>query len=168
MTVYAIAALSENGAIGKDNDLIWHLPDDLKFFKNKTLKKVVIMGRKNFESIPEKYRPLPDRINVVLTRSKDFNADGAKVFHSMADAMNWCREEGYSEVFVIGGGEIYAEAIRSGMVDAMFLTRVHATFEGDTFFPDFDESKWEREVLEDHPADERHDYAFTFEKWVKK
>lgn len=168
MTVYAIAAVAENGAIGKNNDLIWNLPDDMAFFKKKTLNKVIITGRKNFESIPKKFRPLPNRVNIVLTRNKDYDANGALVFQSLEGALDWCKKEEHEEVFVIGGGEVYAEAIRNDMVDVMYLTRVHEEFDADTFYPEFDESTWNLEILEEHPADERHDHSFTIEKWTRK
>jgi len=168
MIVYSIAALAENRAIGKDNDLIWNLPDDMKFFKETTLNGVVIMGRKNFESIPHKYRPLPNRTNIVLTRKKDYNADGALVYNSIEEALDHCRDEEYASVFVIGGGEIYKLALEKNLVDVMYLTRVHESFEADSFYPDFDDSKWAKEILNEHPKDEKHDYSFTIEKWTKK
>jgi len=168
MIVYSIAALAENRAIGKDNDLIWNLPDDMKFFKKTTLNNVVIMGRKNFESIPHKYRPLPNRINIVLTRKEDYSADGALVYNSIEDALHYCESEGYASVFVIGGGEIYKLALEKNVVDAMYLTRVHESFEADSFYPEFDESKWEKEIMDEHPKDEKHDHSFTIEKWTKK
>ena len=168
MIVYSIAAISENNAIGKDGDLPWHLPDDLKFFKEQTLNKPVIMGRKNFESIPHKFRPLPKRTNIVLTRQEHYDASGVEVFHSLEKALNWCEKQKFNEVYVIGGGEIYAEAIKKGLVDIMYLTRVNAQVKGDAFYPQFDESEWECSVLMKHDADERHDYSFTFEKWSKK
>jgi dihydrofolate reductase len=168
MTVYAIAAVSENGVIGKDNDLVWKLPDDMKFFKETTLDKVVIMGRKNFESIPHQYRPLPRRKNIVLTRNERYDAPGAEVFTSLEKALRWCDKKGFDDVFIIGGGEIYAEALRSEAVDVMFLTRVHGEFDGDTFFPDFPTEEWKKIVLSEHPKDHRHAYSFTIEKWIRK
>lgn len=168
MTVYSIAAIAENRAIGKDNDLIWSLPDDMKFFKETTLNKVVIMGRKNFESIPHKYRPLPKRINIVLTRKDDYQAEGALIYNSIEKALEFCKSEGHQHVFVIGGGQIYKLALEKDLVDIMYLTRVHESFDADSFYPEFDEAEWEKEVLSDHPKDERHDYSFTIEKWSKK
>lgn len=168
MTVYSIAAIAENRAIGKDNDLIWKLPDDMKFFKDTTLNQVVIMGRKNFESIPHKYRPLPNRINIVLTRSKDYDASGAIVYNSIEEALDFCKSKGHQNVFIIGGGQIYQLAIEKDLVDVMYITKVHESFEADSFYPEFDESNWEREILEDHPVDESHAYSFTIEKWSKK
>lgn len=168
MTVYSIAAIAENRAIGKDNDLIWNLPDDMKFFKDSTLNKVVIMGRKNYESIPYKYRPLPNRINIVLTRKESYDSNGALVYNSIEDALNFCKVKGYESVFIIGGGEIYKLALEKNLVDVMYITRVHESFEADSFYPEFDESNWTKEVMENHPKDERHDYSFSIEKWTRK
>jgi len=168
MIVYSIAAIAENRAIGKDNDLIWNLPDDMKFFKETTLNGVVIMGRKNFESIPHKYRPLPKRINIVLTRNEDYEAGGALVYNSIEEALEYCKSEGHKSVFVIGGGEIYKLALEKNLVDVMYLTRVHESFEADSFYPKFDESKWDKETIQKHPKDEKHDYSFSIEKWIKK
>jgi len=168
MTVYSIAAIAENRAIGKDNDLIWNLPDDMKFFKETTLNSVVIMGRKNFESIPHKYRPLPKRINIVLTRNEDYEADGALVYNSIEEALKFCENEAHKSVFVIGGGEIYKLALEKDLVDVMYLTRVHESFEGDSFYPEFNEARWDKEVITEHPKDEKHDYSFSIEKWTKK
>lgn len=168
MTVYAIAAIGENRAIGKDGDLPWNLPDDMKFFKHTTINQVVIMGRKNFESIPEKYRPLPNRINIVISRNKDFFAKGALVYNSVEGALNFCKTEGHQAAFIIGGGEIYSLALDKQLVDIMYLTRVHHAFEADAFFPEIDQSQWIKEELEYHSKDEKHDYPFTIEKWIKK
>lgn len=168
MIVYSIAAIAENRAIGKDNDLIWNLPDDMKFFKDTTLNKVVIMGRKNFESIPHKYRPLPNRINIVLTRSEDYDGGGALVYNSIEDALNFCNSEGHKSVFVIGGGQIYKLALEKNLVDVMYLTRVHESFEADSFYPEFAESDWNKEVMENHPKDDKHDHSFSIEKWTRK
>ncbi|MGB6036387.1 MAG: dihydrofolate reductase [Cryomorphaceae bacterium] len=168
MIVYSIAAMAENRAIGKDNDLIWNLPDDMKFFKETTQHKVVIMGRKNYESIPYRFRPLPNRMNIVLTRKEGYDSNGGFVYHSIEDALDFCRKQGHESVFIIGGGEIYKLALEKDVVDVMFITRVHGSFEADSFFPEFDESKCVKEILDEHPKDEKHDYSFTIEKWTKK
>src|SRR5690606_9113679 len=140
MTVTIVAAVAENNAIGKDNDLIWSLPDDMEFFKEKTRGKPVIMGRKNYESIPEKYRPLPGRENIVITRKKDFHAPKCKVVHSIEEAIDHCK--GQEEICVIGGGEIYKLALEKNVIDIMYITEIHASFEADAFFPEFDKSEW--------------------------
>jgi dihydrofolate reductase len=168
MKIMSIAAVAENGVIGKDNDLIWNLPDDMKFFKKTTLNKTVIMGRRNFESIPEKFRPLPKRVNIVLTRNEDYSAAGAHVFHSIEKALDFCKSENHDEVFIIGGGEIYKLAHEKNLIDEIYLTRVHATFEGDSFYPELHVNEWNKEVVSEHGVDDRHDYPFTIEHWKKK
>lgn len=161
MIISAIAAVSENGIIGRKGDLPWHLPDDLKFFQRTTLGHHVIMGRKNWESIPEKFRPLKDRVNVVITRQRDYEAFGAVVVGSLEEALELARFAGETEAFVIGGGEVYAEAMRTGKVERLYLTRVHATIDGDTRFPPIG-GEWHGTGLEEHPADAKHAHAFTF------
>lgn len=166
MKVSLIAAVAENGAIGKDNDLIWHLPDDLKFFKKTTGGKPVIMGRKNYESIPAKFRPLPNRQNIVITRHAEYRAPGCAVVPSLDAAFD--QAENAEEVFIIGGGQIFDLVFERGVVDQIYITEVHHSFDGDVFFPDFDLSKWKKKVLSTHPKDEKHDYAFTFTVYTKK
>jgi dihydrofolate reductase len=135
MVVSLIVAVSENQVIGKNNDLIWHLPNDMKHFKDTTLGHCVIMGRKNFESIPHKYRPLPNRTNVVVSRQEDYLAPGATVTSSVEKAIELAETQHDSEPFVIGGGEIYKLALERNLIDRIYLTRVHESFKGDTIFP---------------------------------
>ncbi|MCG3761051.1 dihydrofolate reductase [Vibrio cincinnatiensis] len=160
MNVIIIAAVAENNAIGKDNDLIWSLPADMAFFKEKTRGTTVLTGRKNYESIPEKYRPLPGRENIVITRKKDYSAPGSKVVHSIEEAIEYCK--GKDELYVIGGGEIYKLALEKDVVDIMYITEIHGSFDADAFFPEFDKSKWHEEILGEHGIDEKHAYSFTF------
>jgi dihydrofolate reductase len=161
MIVTAIVAVSDNGIIGRKGDLPWRLPDDMKFFQRNTLGHHVIMGRKNWESIPEKFRPLKDRVNVVITRQAGYEAFGAVVVGSLQEALELARFAGETEAFVIGGGEIYSQAFRSGSIDRILLTRVHATIEGDTRFPDLG-PEWHEVWKERHEADARHAFPFTF------
>jgi dihydrofolate reductase len=168
MIVYAIAAIAENRAIGKNNDLIWDLPDDMRFYKETTLNQVVMMGRKNYESTPYQYRPLPDRTSIVLTKEQGYDSNGGLVFHAIEDALKFCEREGHESIFIIGGGQIYKLALDKDLIDVMYITRVHGSFEADSFYPEFDESNWNREVIEDHPQDDKHDYSFSIEKWTKK
>ena len=166
MKVSLIVAVAENGVIGKDNDLIWHLPKDMRFFKETTLGHHVIMGRKNFESIPHKYRPLPDRTNIVITRQADYRAEGCIVVNSVEAALNIAKKNGDNEPFIIGGGQIYKLALEANLVDKIYLTKINHTFDGDTFFPEI-EKEWEEVQRIDYKADEKHahDYSFlTFEK----
>lgn len=167
MKVSIIAAVAENGVIGKDNDLVWSLPRDMQFFKDTTKGHYVIMGRKNFESIPHKFRPLPGRPNIVLTRNEDYSWEGVDVVHSLKEALDIAQKNGEEEAFVIGGGKVYELALKEDVVDVMYLTEVHADFEGDTHFPDFDEHRWSSEDIMHHEKDEKHDAAFTIRKWTK-
>lgn len=166
MIVSLIVAASENHVIGKDNDLIWHLPKDMKFFKETTQGHFVIMGRKNFESIPHKYRPLPNRTNVVITRQKDYVAEGCIVVNSLEEALIKAKEAEDTEPFIIGGGQIYKQALENNLVDRIYLTRVHKNYEGDTFFPSLN-SKWKQISSEKHFADEKHESSYSFELYEK-
>ena len=159
MIVTAIVAVAENGVIGRKGDLPCHLPDDMKFFQRTTLGHHVIMGRKNWESIPDKYRPLKDRVNIVVTRQPGYEAFGAVVVGSLEEALALAQHNAEEEAFVIGGGEIYAEAL--ARTDRILLTRVHATVEGETRFPTLN-GDWHEVWQERHEADPRHAHAFTF------
>ncbi len=150
-----VAAASENNALGKDKDLVWHLPDDFRRFKKITSGHHIIMGRKTFESFPGL---LPNRTHVVITRKKDYDPEGAVVVHSLQAALKYSSEE--AEVFIIGGGEIFQQSI--GLADKIELTRVHGTFEADAFFPEVSEDQWKLTDSQFHPKDDRHQYSFTY------
>jgi dihydrofolate reductase len=150
-----IAAISENQVIGKDNKLVWHLPVDMKFFKNTTLGHTLIMGRKTFESFG---KPLPGRKSIVITRNSDYSYEGVTVVSSLEQAIKSAPEN--EEVFIAGGAEIYKMAL--DIADRMYLTIVHDHFEGDTFFPEIDFSKWKLVSEHQHPADEKNKYAMSF------
>ena len=141
-----IAAVAENNALGKDNQLLWHLPDDFKRFKNITSGHHIIMGRKTFESFP---KPLPNRTHVIITRQKDYQPEGCLIVDSFAKAISVCPKD--EELFIIGGGEIYNQSIE--MADKLDITRVHHTFDADTFFPEIDLTKWKLTSEEYHPKD---------------
>lgn len=160
MTISLIAALTKNRVIGKNNDLPWHLPDDMKYFMQTTKGHHVIMGRKNYQSIPEKFRPLPNRTNVVVTRQAAFTAPGCSVVHSVEQALALAQSNHETEVFIIGGAEIYREGF--GYANRLYLTEIDATLEGDTFFPVFDKKQWTETARRHHPADARHAFAFDF------
>lgn len=153
--VSAIVAAAENNAIGKDNQLLWHLPNDLRFFKRTTTGHPVIMGRKTYESVG---KPLPNRRNIIITRQTGYAVEGAEVVHSLTEALESCTGE--AEVFVVGGAEIYDQALP--VVDRIYLTRVHAVLSADSFFPELDEREWLLVSAESHPADSRHAYSYTF------
>lgn len=159
--VSAIVAAAETGAIGKENKLLWHLPDDLRFFKRTTSGHAVIMGRKTYESVG---RPLPNRTNVVITRQKDYKLEGAEVVHSLEAALEACADE--KEVFIVGGADIYRQALP--VADRVYLTRVHADLEGDSYFPRLDNVEWALQSAEHHGSDDRHAYAYTFEVYERK
>ena len=165
MRVSLIAAVAANGVIGKDNDLIWVLRDDMAFFKTTTKGHHVIMGRKNWESIPERFRPLPGRPNIVLSRDGDYDAEGAVCLTSLEAAMDVARKAGEDETFIIGGAQIYRLALEVGVVDTMYLTHVEREYEGDTFFPEFTEADWKAQPLFRHLADERNEAAFTVQRY---
>ncbi len=150
-----IAALAENRVIGVNNTLPWRLPNDLKHFRRLTTGHAIILGRKNYESIG---KPLPERTNIVITRNRDFRADGCLVAHSLDEALVLTGND--PEIFVIGGAEIYRAAL--ARTNRLYLTRVHATITGDTHFPEFDETEWREISRERHERDERHAYAYSF------
>jgi len=166
MKVALIVAAAENHVIGKDNDLIWHLPKDMKFFKETTKGHFVIMGRKNFESIPQKYRPLPNRTNVVVTRQKDYFAEGCLVVNSLAEALQEAEKAKDLEPFIIGGGEIYRLALEQQLIDRVYLTRIHKNYQGDTFFPKLNK-EWKLLKSDKHLADEKHECDYSFEIYEK-
>lgn len=157
MIVSIVLARSENGVIGKNNQLPWHLPGDLKFFKRTTSGHTVIMGRKTFESIG---KALPKRRNLVISRNKELELPGAEVFHSIEDTLKACIGE--DEVFVIGGGSIYEKALSLDMVDKAYITVVHGDFEGDTHFHLPEEKSWNVLSEERNEADEKNAWPYTF------
>lgn len=157
MTIKSIiVAVDENNAIGKDNNLLCHLPNDLKHFKAVTQGHPVIMGRKTFESLPK--GALPNRRNIVITRNKDLQFERCEMVSSIQQAIELCKDE--SEIFFIGGGTIYNEAI--GFAGRIYLTSIHHKFEADTFFPAIDTLLWKEISREDFQADEKHKYAYSF------
>ena len=161
MKISLIVAVAENGVIGKDNDLIWHLPKDMQFFKKITIGHHVIMGRKNFESIPHKYRPLPNRTNIIITRQSEYKAEGCIVVNSVETALEIAKNNGDIEPFIIGGGQIYRIAIEKNLVDKIYLTKIHHSFKGDTFFPELS-SDWTETNKTENKADEKHKYNYDF------
>jgi dihydrofolate reductase len=164
MTISLIVAASTNNAIGKNNQLLWHLPNDLKFFKNTTWGMPVIMGRKTFESVN---KPLPGRFNIIITRQADWNAAGVIVAKNLNEALQKAAETNCKECFIIGGGEIYKESFT--MADKIYLTRVHTEIaDADTYFPAIDEKDWEKISNEDFEADASHAYAYSFQIWKRK
>ena len=160
MKIAMIAAVAENNTIGKNNDLPWHLPDDMKYFMQTTQGHYVIMGRKNYESIPEKFRPLPNRANIVVTTQENYSAPGCVIVHSLNRAIEFCRATNPGEIFLIGGSSIYKEGLP--LADKLYLTQIHATVDGDVFFPVFNKDDWKEISRIKHEKDDRHKYSFDF------
>lgn len=158
-----VVAAAENNAIGKNNQLLWHLPNDLKFFKNTTWAGVVIMGRKTFESVN---KPLPGRLNIVVTGNKEWQAEGVMVAPDLKQAIELAAKENFKKIFIIGGGEIYKQSMP--LADTIYMTRVHTQIDGDTYFPVIDTNEWQLKEKNDFFKDEKHAYDYSFETWEKK
>ncbi len=155
-----IVAVTENMVIGKDNKLAWHLPDDMNYFSNMTKGHSIIMGRKNWESIPEKYRPLPDRKNIIVTRNNNFKYKGATIVNSIEKAIEEARSSEDEEIFIIGGGEIYKLGFK--YVDKLYITEINAEVKGNTYFPEWDKKYWNEISRISHPSDKKHPYSFDY------
>ena len=163
MTISLIVAASANNVIGKNGKLPWNLPNDMRFFKNTTWAMPIIMGRKTYEDVN---KPLPGRINVVITRNKDWKAEDTITASDVQDAIQKASTANCNEVFIIGGGEVFKQSME--LADRIYLTRVHTTIDGDAFFPVIDDTKWDLVFNEDFPADEKHAFAYSFQTWEKK
>lgn len=158
-----IAAVAQNLAIGKNNQLLWHLPDDFKFFKQQTSHHYIIMGRKTFESFP---KPLPNRTHLIISRQKNYPLpENCFLFDDIRKAIQFCKEKKQEKIFVIGGGEIYKQAMP--LATELLITEVKTTIDGDTFFPVIDEQIWQKEKITDHPKDDKHQFAFTIYKYKR-
>src|SRR5205814_1753199 len=151
-----------NNVIGKNNQLLWSLPNDMKFFKNTTWAMPVLMGRKTFESLG---KPLPGRLNIVITRQKDWKPEGATIVHSLEDAVKTASAADYKEAFIIGGGEIFKESM--AIADKIYMTRVDAELEGDAFFPVIDKTQWQLISEDSRTTDAKHAYPYHFQLWRK-
>ena len=156
-----IAAIAENNALGKNNDLLWHLPDDFKRFKEITSGHYIIMGRKTFESFP---KPLPNRTHVIITRQKDFSPQGCIVVDSIEKAIASCPKK--EDLFIIGGGEIYKQSL--SIADRLDITLVHHTFDATVYFPEINPEIWKCTSDVFHSKDEKHQYSFSFQTFEKK
>ena len=162
-----VVAVAANYVIGKDNQLVWHLRDDMKFFKELTTGHIILTGRKNYESIPEKFRPLPNRLNCILTRNKKYQAPGAEIYSNFNDWVDDFKED-ERELFVIGGGEIYRMALENNWIDVMYITHVNAQPDGDTFFPALYLENWNTEIIATGDKDERNEFDFVIVKYTKQ
>jgi dihydrofolate reductase len=159
--IILIAAIAENNALGKNNDLLWHLPDDFKHFKETTSGHYIIMGRKTFESFP---KPLPNRTHIIITRQKNYFYEGCIVVADLETALSFCPKN--DDIYVIGGGEIYSQSIE--FADQLEITLVHHSFEADVFFPEINPEKWQLVSELYHPQDEKHSYDFSFQTYIRK
>jgi dihydrofolate reductase len=158
-----IVAADENNVIGKENQLPWHLPSDMKYFKNQTWGMTVIMGRKSLDSLG---KPLQGRKNIVVTRNRDWQHDGVQVAHSVEEAIELAKQTGLKEIFIIGGAEIFKTSMP--VADRIYLTRIHHQFEGDAYFPEIPANKWNLVKSHFYPADEKNKYAHTFQVWERQ
>lgn len=163
MILSLLLAASENGVIGKDNKLPWHLPDDLKYFKNLTWGLPILMGRKTFDSIG---KPLPGRKSIVITRDENWKHDGVTVVHSIKEAIVAAAAFGAKEIFVIGGAQIFLTALPQA--NRIYLTRIHHRFDGDVFFPEISVEEWKIVTTRFCEADEKNAYDHTFQVWERK
>ena len=163
MKISLISAVAENNVIGKDNGMVWRLPDDFKRFKALTSNHFILMGRKSFESLDGL---LPNRTHVVITRNKNYSVpEGHFVFHSIEDGIEFCKSKNVDHLYVIGGGEIYKQALP--YADELQLTEVNASPDGDSHFPEFDHKEWKVVYNEFHPADEKHEFSFTYVDYAR-
>lgn len=161
MKISAVVAAAENNAIGLKGNLLWRLPDDMEFFKRITMGHYILMGRKTWDSLPKRYRPLDGRVNMVVTRQVDYNPDGGIRIGSVEEGIEYAKGHGEKELMIIGGGEIYKQAFP--LLDTIHLTRVHQIFsEADAFFPDIVPEEWNITSREEHQADGKHAYPFDF------
>ena len=163
MILSLLLAADENNVIGKDNQLPWHLPNDLKYFKNQTWAMPILMGRKTFESIG---KPLQGRKSIVITRSNEWKHDGVEVVHSVEEAIEKAKEFAVKEIFVIGGAEIFQTAFAEA--NRIYLTRIHHQFDGDAYFPEVSDKDWNLVQSRFCAADEKNKYDHTFQVWERK
>ena len=159
--IIMIAAVAENNALGKDNELVWHLPNDFKRFKSLTTNHHIIMGRKTFESFP---KPLPNRVHVVITRQSDYNPEGCIVVDSIEKAISICPEN--EDSYIIGGGEIYTLGMEHA--DILEITKIHHSFDADAYFPEIDKTDWQLVESEENFRDEKHLYDYTYETYIRR
>ena len=158
-----IAAIGKNNALGKDNDLLWHLPADLKRFKKVTSGHHILMGRNTFESIG---KPLPNRATIIITRNKRYKQPGCKIAFSLEKAIEMAKED--TEIYIIGGAQIYKQAMEKDLADHLDITLVHQEFEADVFFPEIDKNAWKETSRRDFKADEKNKYDYSFVSYTKK
>ncbi|WP_417785695.1 dihydrofolate reductase [Tenacibaculum sp.] len=157
-----IAAIAKNNALGKDNDLIWHLPADLKRFKKVTTGHPILMGRNTFESIG---KPLPNRTSIIITRNNNYFVDGCLIANSIEQAIELTEGK---DAFIIGGAQIYKDALEQDLVDRLDITLLHHEFEADAFFPEIDMEIWKEVARKDFKADEKNKYDYSFVSYERR
>lgn len=162
MLISAIAAVSQNNVIGLNNDLPWHLPADMKFFKHTTMGHAVVMGRKTYEAFGKAY---PGRTNIVITHQKDYTLPDAAVVHSLEEAINKAKDIEQHEVFILGGAQIFKQSL--SVINRIYLTRIYKDFEGDAFFPTINSGEWKLIKMEPHDSDEKNKYEYAFQIWER-
>ena len=160
-----IVAVADDNVIGKDNKLIWNLPEDMKFFMQKTTGHCVIMGRKNYDSIPSKFRPLANRTNIVITHQLNYNAPNTIIVHSLEEAIQYAKKTNDDEIFIIGGAEIFKQTIH--LVDKIYYTRIYHSFDGDVFFPELNKNEWKETERRKGIVDEKNKYEHDFITYEK-
>lgn len=153
-----VVAMDNNRLIGRDNDLPWRLPDDMVWFRERTMGKPCVLGRKTYDSLPARFRPLPGRLNIVVTRNPDYHAPGALVVQSVDEALHAAGE--VDEIIIVGGSALFRQLMP--VVDRIYLTQVHGAAEGDVFFPEFNADEWQETYRQEHSSDEQHAYSFTW------
>ncbi len=166
MNISIIVAAGSNNAIGKNNSLIWHLPADMKFFKEKTIGHCIITGRKNYESIPKKFRPLSNRTNIIITRQENYHAPGTIITNSLQQAIEKAKEISEKEIFIIGGGDIFKQSLH--LVDTIYLTRIEHAFDADVFFPELNLKEWLEISRIKGIKDEKNKYDYSFLVFKRK
>ena len=168
-SIILIAAIGKNQELGRNNDLLWRLKSDMQFFKTLTSGHWVIMGRKSWESLPPRFRPLPNRTNAVVSRNADFSAEGGHVFSNLQSAIDEARNSQAEKIFIIGGAQIYRQALEENVVDEMYLTHVEGSFgDADVFFPKIENVDWKIEELGRFEMDESNEFSGTFFHYKKK
>ncbi len=165
MKLFIVAAVANNNVIGENNQLMWHMPADLKRFKEITTGNTMLMGRKTFESIG---KALPNRKTIIVTRRKDFHPKDCVVVNSIKEAFCHIKENNINELYVAGGAEIYRQVINLHFTKRLYITRIYANFEGDSFFPEINPDKWELIEHEEQETDEKNPYPFAFQVYKKK
>jgi dihydrofolate reductase len=166
--IHLIVAVAENGVIGKNNDLVWKIKDDMAFFKKTTMGSIVLTGRKNYESIPQRFRPLPNRLNCILTHQQSYVTDGDCVLFSSIEDWMEAYQQDERNLFIIGGGQVFKEALEKKLVDVVYYTKVKAQPEGDVFFPEIDFSNWHKELLLEGTKNEVNEFDFSIYRYSKE